>query len=208
MRLLPVVLAMAILLPATVHARDTANCRIGDIEKVYGDVQVIRAGTTVVPVPGEAFCARDRFVTSRNGIAALKFRDGTEITVGKDTEFAIDRWKERRVFANEAVFSLAKGAFRALTGSMTKRRHDFSIQTRVATIGVRGTEFWGGFDLTPDALDVIMLNGKGVYVENEAGRVELTTAGTGTTVSYGKAPKEPNVWGDAKVKRAVQTITP
>lgn len=207
MRMIPALVMTTLLLPPA-HAADTARCRIGDIQQTHGEVRVIRDGTTLVPAPGEAFCARDRFVTGARGVAALKFRDGTEVTVGKDTEFAIERWKERRFFANEAVFSLARGAFRALTGAMTQRRHTFEVETRVATIGVRGTEFWGGLNITPDALDVIMLKGKGVYVENDAGRVELTEAGTGTTVSWGNPPKDPVAWPDSKVRRAVSTITP
>ncbi|MFZ5724312.1 MAG: FecR family protein [Pseudomonadota bacterium] len=202
--------AFIALLPPAVAAetRDSAACRIGQIDRVYSDVKIVRDGTTLVPVAGEGFCARDRFLTGKRGIAALKFRDGTEVTVGKDSEFVIERWKERRLFANEAAFTLVKGAFRALTGAISERRHRFEVRTQVATIGVRGTEFWGGMNITPDALDVIMLSGKGVYIENEAGRVELTRPGEGTTVQAGKTPDAAKVWGEAKVQKAVATITP
>lgn len=189
-------------------ATDSAACRIGEIERLYGSVKIVRDGTSYVPIAGEAFCAKDRFLTGTRGIAALKFRDGTQVTVGKDSEFVIERWRERKLLANDAVFSLVKGAFRALTGSMTARRHRFEIKTNVATIGVRGTEFWGGMNITPDALDVIMLNGTGVWIENDAGRVELTEAGTGTTVRADTKPDAPKAWGDAKVQKAVATITP
>ena len=101
-----------------------------------------------------------------------------------------------------------KGAFRALTGAITQRRHRVEVKTVVATIGVRGTEFWGGLNLTPDSLDVVMLKGKGVYVVNAAGRVELVQAGTGTTVKAGKSPSEAVAWAAPKVQRAVETITP
>ena len=82
------------------------------------------------------------------------------------------------------------------------------MKTTIATIGVRGTEFWGGLNLSPDALEVVMLEGKGVYVKNDAGTVELTQAGTGTTVQVGKTPTAPNAWSAEKVTRAVETITP
>lgn len=190
------------------QAGDATTCRIGDLTRVFGGVQIIRAGNIIVPAGGDAFCVGDRFVTNPKGVAELKFRDGSEITVGRNTEFAIDRWQERHVFANKATFSLVKGAFRALTGAITQRRHRFEVKTTVATIGVRGTEFWGGLNLTPDALEVVMLKGKGVYVQNSAGTIELAEAGTGTTVQTGKTPAAPSTWSLEKVKRAVATITP
>ncbi len=191
-----------------VHAGDSPTCRIGDLTRVFGGVQIVRDGSAIVPQSGDAFCAGDRFVTAPKGVAELKFRDGSEITVGKNTDLAIERWQERRFFANTATFSLMKGAFRALTGAITQRRHKFEVKTTVATIGVRGTEFWGGLNLTPDALEVVMLAGRGVYVQNNAGKIELTSAGTGTTVQAGKTPAAPNAWSPEKIKRAVATITP
>lgn len=201
-------LALLPLAAAAAPAPDSRECRIGDIERLYGDVRVVRGGNIVVPVAGEAFCVHDRFLTGSRGIAALRFHDGTQVTVGKETEFGIEQWRQRRVFSNEAIFSLAKGAFRALSGAISERRHRFEVKTPIATIGVRGTEFWGGTSITPESLDVIMLNGKGVYVENEAGKVELTQAGTGTTVKAGKAPQAPSTWTEAKVQQAVSTVTP
>jgi hypothetical protein len=190
---------------ATADARD---CRVGEIVRVHGKVEVIRSGSTHTPVAGERVCERDRFVTDRRGVAELKLSDGSELTIGRDTTFVISAWKPRRVRANVATFELVTGAFRALTGEMTKRRHRFEVKTNIATIGVRGTEFWGGLDMSPGALDVIMLKGKGVYVTNDAGTSEITTAGQGVTVIGGGAPKAPVAWSEEKVKKAVSTITP
>ena len=77
----------------------------------------------------------------------------------------------------------------------------------VGTIGVCGADFWGGFGLTAGGLDVIMPEGKGVYVDTAAGRVELDKAGLGTTVVNGAA-QAPVAWGQDKIGRAVATITP
>ena len=107
------------------------------------------------------------------------------------------------------MFELAKGAFRAVTGFMTKRPHRFEVKTGLATIGVRGTDFWGGFGLTENGLDVVMLSGKGVYVTNNQGEtVELSSSGLGTTVMAASAPTTPKKWDDEKVAKAVSTITP
>jgi len=201
-------LACLFLLHAGNAAADARECRVGEIVRVHGKVEVIRAGSTHVPIAGERVCERDRFTTDARGVAELKLSDGTELTIGRDSTFVISQWKPRRLRANVATFELVTGAFRALTGEMTKRRHRFEVKTNIATIGVRGTEFWGGLEMSPGALDVIMLNGKGVYVTNGAGTSEITRAGQGVTVVGGGAPKPPVSWPEEKVKRAVRTITP
>jgi hypothetical protein len=107
------------------------------------------------------------------------------------------------------LFDLLKGAFRSVSGTITKRPHRFEVKTSVATIGVRGTDFWGGFGVTPDgALDVIMLEGHGVYVKNDKGQVELDKPGLGTTVSADGSLADPKAWAAEKLNRAVATITP
>lgn len=209
MRPLPTLaLLLAIASPLSLAADVSRNCRIGEIVRVHGLVKVIREGQTLVPVAGENICVKDRFMTDTRGVTELKFSDGTEVTVGKDSVFVISRWKQRRLLANEARFELLTGAFRALTGAVTQRRHHFEVTTPVATIGIRGTEFWGGLDMSPGALDVVMLNGKGVYLVNEAGQVEITEPGKGVTVRSGSKPGDPVVWPPEKLKRAMSAITP
>lgn len=198
-------LALACLAAAPAQA---ASCRLGTVTQSAGDASVLRDGKSTPVQVGDGICEQDRYVTAANGVVALRFRDGTQLTVGKSTEFVIAKWRERRFRANEATFDLVKGAFRTITGAITKRAHRMEIRSPIATIGVRGTDFWGGIDLTPGGLDVVMLEGKGVYVVNDAGRVELTTAGSGTTVMPGAAPGEARTWPAEKVARAVQTITP
>lgn len=200
--------AMTLSWAPSAQAVESTACRIGDIARLYGDVKVVRSGTTLTPVAGEAFCARDRFLTGPRGVAELKFRDGTAVTVGKDADFAVLIWKERRWFANEATFELLKGAFRSITGAITSRRHRYEVKTAVATIGVRGTDFWGGLNLEPGALDVLMLEGKGVYVKNDFGQVEITRPGEGVSVRADKTPGAPTKWPDEKLRRAVGTVTP
>lgn len=187
-----------------------AACDLGRVGPVAGDATLLRDGVRLPARTGATICERDRYVTGAGGIVSLRFGDGTEVTVGRDTEFGIERWRERRfLFASDARFELLRGAFRAVTGNFTRRRHRFEVHTAIATIGVRGTDFWGGTTLTPGALDVIMLEGKGVYVTNDAGTTELRTAGEGTTVAAaGRAPSAAYAWDAARLARAVATITP
>ena len=91
---------------------------------------------------------------------------------------------------------------RGLSGKIAQLDNSpFVLKTEVATIGVRGTEFWGG--LLDGVHQFALLNGRAIIVENKAGRVEITRVGDGTTVrSDGTAPAAPLTWEAGKLSRA------
>lgn len=191
------------------------SCRIGEVTQVNGAVEIerrsarIKSALKIIPVAGTKICRGDKFMTAPGAIAVLTLRDGTKITVGKDSQFIIRNFRIHKIKPNVALFELVKGAFRSITGAITKRKHRFEVQTAAATIGIRGTDFWGGYGLTPEgAFDVVMLEGRGVYVKNAKGQVELDQAGLGTTIKVGEAPTAPKKWGEEKVQRALAIVTP
>lgn len=106
-----------------------------------------------------------------------------------------------------AAFELTKGVFRAVTGVITNRDDPrFRVKNLVGSIGIGGTDFWGGY-LDENKVDVLFISGdKSILVENEFGSIELTEPGQSTTIVPGKAPTTPKFWPDAKVQRAVETI--
>ena len=203
--LLPLLLSFA----GYAAAAPANHCRVGEVVQVKGSVELERKSNKITPVEGTKICRGDKFSTAKGAIAELKLRDGTKLTVGRDSQLVIRDYRIYRKQPNVALFDLLQGAFRSVTGTITQRPHKFEVRTTVATIGVRGTDFWGGYGVTPDgALDVIMLSGKGVYVKNDKGQVELDQAGLGTTVTVDGMPSEPKAWAEEKIGRAVATITP
>lgn len=185
------------------------QCRVGEVTQIKGKVELERHNNTISPTEGTKICKGDKFTTAFGSVAELTLRDGTKLTVGKDSSLVIKEYKIYRKQPNVALFDLLQGAFRSITGSITKRPHKFEVKTSVATIGVRGTDFWGGYGVSPDgALDVIMLSGKGVYVKNDKGQVELDKAGLGTTITADGSLGEVKAWPEEKLGRAVATITP
>ena len=76
-------------------------------------------------------------MTDAASVAQLKLRDGSVITIGKDSEFKIIEYKIYKNKPNVALFELAKGAFRIVTGYMVKKPHRYEVKTVDATIGVR-----------------------------------------------------------------------
>ena len=184
-------------------------CNVGKVTSVSGNASIERNGQMLDASADISICAGDKYTTDNISVVQLLLRDGSIITVGKDSEFTVKAFKIYKKAPNIALFELTKGAFRAVTGFVTNRPHRFEVKTALATIGVRGTDFWGGFGLTENGLDVVMLSGKGVYVSNEQGEtVELDAEGLGTTVLNQGAPSTPKKWKDEKVAKAVATITP
>jgi hypothetical protein len=79
--------------------------------------------------------------TGSRAFALLQFNDGTRMTLRPNTTFKIENVDIRQGSEN-ALLSLIRGGFRALTGFISKRAPGaFRVNTSVATIGIRGTEF-------------------------------------------------------------------
>src|SRR5262249_41943655 len=78
-------------------------------------------------------------------------------------------------------------------------RRDRSYYDPDRTVGVRGTEFWGG---PLEKYGVLLLEGE-VIVSNQAGSVVPAKSGQGTDIASAlDAPGEPKAWPEEKVARA------
>ncbi len=131
----------------------------------------------------------------------LTFSDGTMVTLGERTQFSVVEFVVDQNGGN-AVMRLMKGAFEMTSGSMMKMAQaTMTVETETATIGIRGTHFWGG--PLDGEMQVVLLGGKGVYVETKAGRVNLALTGAGTRIpSRNRPPSQPRPWEKSKLDRA------
>ena len=141
--------------------------------------------------------------------ARLKFElnDGTEVTLGERAQFVVLEFVMGENNGN-AVMRMIEGAFAVTSGKMMELVDaSMEVQTETATIGIRGTTFWGGI-LNGEDLEIALLAGKGVYVETKAGIVELSTIGDGTTVTAGnEPPSDASAWPTTKIDKAKATVT-
>ena len=79
--------------------------------------------------------------TGSRGFALIRLDDGTKMTLRPSTTFKIEDVNVDKGSEN-ALFSLIRGGLRAITGAISKASSNaFKINTTVATIGIRGTEF-------------------------------------------------------------------
>jgi hypothetical protein len=99
----------------------------GESVRLLGKGQVIRQGETLS--------------TGTNSFAIVQLNDGTRMTLRPSTVFKVNELNTNAGEEN-ALLSLIKGGFRAITGSISKRlKGVFKVNTGIATIGIRGTEF-------------------------------------------------------------------
>lgn len=145
--------------------------------------------------------------TGTQSRAIIRFHDGSILTLGSNTIMKVEVFTATEE-SKKGQFNFVKGAFRMVTGAITDTDSpDFTVNTPLGSIGVRGTDFWGG-NLTDDqTIDVVLLESKHVIeITNQHGKVILKEPKQGTTLVANKAPLSPRVWPAEKLQRAFKTV--
>lgn len=88
----------------------------------------------------------DTLSTDANSQAQIVFTDNTLMTFRPDTKFYIDKYefhsKNKNGSVGKYIMQLIEGGFRTITGLIAKSNPpDYQVNTPVATIGVRGTDY-------------------------------------------------------------------
>lgn len=187
---------------ATLSYPSFASDYIGKVVLAQGNPLVERQDLHLPLKRNDKLFQKDRLITPVGSRLLIKLKDKTTISLAENTVFELSSYKFNKK-KSEVSFKMLKGAFRTLTGVIGKQKDPtFEIHTPLATIGVRGTEFWGGM-IFSQSLDVTMLHGKGVYVTNDYGTVEITQPGDGTMVNVNEAPSQITKWPREKLSKAV-----
>lgn len=141
----PAALAAALLLaavllaaPGTAAAADAA----GRVVSAVGTVHAIGAdGDSRTLERGDSVHAGDTLRLGDRASAQLRMRDDALIDLEAGTRFVIERY-ESDDDGGSAVMSFLAGALRTVTGAISRATEDeYRMQTPVATIGVRGTQY-------------------------------------------------------------------
>jgi hypothetical protein len=149
-----------LLLAATAQADE-----IGKATSVVPATNYTRGTQIAALSPDDAIQQNDLVKTSAKGSTEIKFVDGTVLTIGPNSEVVLDKMIFDGDQAKNATIRVVRGAMRFASG-----RSDHSayhIETKVATIGVRGT-----------VIDVSYDNDKMIYATVE-GDAEVCNRNTG-----------------------------
>jgi len=119
---------------------------IGMVMNVEGDLQAKGTDGALrkLGVFGKVLIG-DILFTGKDSYARVKFSDGGQISLKPTSQFKIQDYHhdEQEPGKDAAKFDLLKGGMRAVSGLIGKRGDpdSYSIKTRTATVGIRGTKF-------------------------------------------------------------------
>ena len=115
---------------------------IGRVEKVVGNVTVVRNGTAVTLNVGDAVYKSDVVQTSAGSSAGVAFPDGSALNLVANTRMALTEYSyDPNSTSNSALFNLVEGGLSFVAGKVA-HTGDMKIGTPVATMGIRGTAGW------------------------------------------------------------------
>lgn len=119
---------------------------IGEVKNVVGSLSAKGASGELRPlsVDGKVLMG-DTLFTGKDSYARVKFSDGGQISLRPTTQFKIEgyHFDSQQPGKDTAGFNLIKGSLRAVSGLIGKRGDpdSYSVKTREATIGIRGTRY-------------------------------------------------------------------
>lgn len=116
---------------------------VGTVQTVEGSCFVVREGTQLLLHGGERLLLADTLRTGPDGALGALLRDNTALTLGPNTELAVERFAFEPARGElQMVLRLLKGMASYLSGQIAKLAPDtVRFETPTATVGVRGTRF-------------------------------------------------------------------
>ncbi|PCI30425.1 MAG: hypothetical protein COB67_01905 [SAR324 cluster bacterium] len=179
----------------------------GVITQSQGKVFATREGKRRPLFVSSSVFQGDQLHTEKKARLRLLMIDGSQITLGEKTNFLIQEYSFPKG-SNSGIVSLnlKQGFFRTITSKFRRTKRRFRIRTALATIGVKGTDFWGGF-WSNELFEVALLEGTALEIFNEGGKVVIDQVGFGTSIkASGIAPSKPKQWPDIKLQKAIDTV--
>lgn len=180
---------------------------VGRVTKAQGEVLAVGERGRIVKV-GMRVYEGDELHTGKNSRVEIQFVDESTLTLSDKTVFKVEKFIYHPAVDKAGMaLSMLRGAFRLVNARLGfARPTDVTIATPLATIGIRGTDFWGGF-FKPEELGVLLISGKNLTITNEAGSETIAHPGYGVTAtSATTAPGKPLKWKPEKVERAMKSV--
>ena len=137
MKKIKIILLTIITLSIYLQAKDVAT-----ITAIRGNVDIKRDTALIVANLGTKLQEKDNILTKDNSKVQVIFKDETVISIGKNSEFSISEYLFEDNTPPIAKFNMLRGAMRTITGRIGDiAPQRFSVATKTATIGIRGTNF-------------------------------------------------------------------
>ncbi len=179
----------------------------GVVDRIQGQALAVQNANVRPLTPGAEVFVGDILSTGEGSRLEIRMRDEAIFTLAEQSSFVIVDYTFGGAGTRpKATIRLMEGAFLAVSGAIAMADNgDMTVQTPVATIGIRGTTVWGG--TLDDQFRVVLLDGNLATVSNADGTVELNQIDAGTIVTGpGQSPTIPAPWGRALLSAARATV--
>lgn len=198
------VLASFLALLCFAGAEAFAGASIGSVSRIDGVATASLGGRAVHIEAGSEVFASEAITTGAGARLEITLADETTLTLGENARLTLDDF----VFNPRATTRISlsvNGAFRYVSGKLgVGATRMAEVTTPFATIGARGTDFWGG--PIDGHFGVVALEGT-VTVTHRGRTVVLTASYQGTDfVSPQSRPGPAHAWTQPKLNRALASI--
>jgi hypothetical protein len=137
MKTIKLLILSLLLLGTTLFANSIAT-----ITAIKGSATVLRDTSNIKAKLGLKLNVKDTIKTHDNTKVQIIFDDETIVSLGKNSNFSINEFLFDGDKEPVAKFAMLRGAMRVITGKIGKiAPQKFSVSTKTATIGIRGTNF-------------------------------------------------------------------
>jgi hypothetical protein len=151
-------------------AEAASSPSVGEVSLAIGVSRIIREGGNHAIQRGMSVMPGDRIETDRGGHVHLRFVDGAYVSVRPGSRLIIESYQYEPASPQEGAvrFRLESGVVRAISGKIAESaRERFRLNTPIAAIGVRGTDF------------VVLAQADRVRVAVNSGAIVLAPLGEG-----------------------------
>ncbi len=200
-----ILLLVALLLSCAIPvfaANSSPGKAVATVVALRGKVVALNTGgeQRQLAIKGKIFQS-DTIKTDARGRIQFLFTDNTIISLGQRAEMKIDKYQWQNTSTDTLKTTVKEGAFRVMGGTLAKSTpQNFTTETPSATIGIRGSMYAGR--VKGQMLSVVFQGGKGIFVRNPAGVVEISKPGFGTRVlSPTAAPAPPTKFSSAEISK-------
>jgi FecR-like protein len=167
------------------------------VDFLAGDVAVsAQDGTKRSVAVGGSLGAGDTVETARNGELHAVMADGGYVAVRPNSKFILEAVSAKGGEDDQVLFSLVRGALRAVTGWVSKvNPRAQAIRTETVTIGVRGTDYEVVVILRDEAQlgEEAGTHGRAnegrIVMMQEARELEVPAGGSAIAAADGTAPR-------------------
>lgn len=120
----------------------TTFANIGTVMVMTGKADIKRNAKLISVHSGTDIEKGDEIITKLKTKVQVLLNDDTAITIGPNSSFAFIDYFYDKTKTSKLTMKATRGFFRSVTGKIGKIAHErFKVETNMATIGVRGTDF-------------------------------------------------------------------